>query len=103
MNYRIDSFSGILTDFKPFIEKGFKWGYHSSKETVPLETTNYPYQLSFNSRPRQEITITIREDQLEKFDSSNAVWGYLKQPVLPDTVILEIRGENIQSGIIKVW
>lgn len=103
LNYQIDSFSGTINNFKPYIEKGFKFGLHSSDETVPLKNTDFPYQLGFNNRPSNEIFISIRKDQLIKFDSANACWGYLKQPQLKDTIILIIDGENIHSGIVKVW
>ncbi|MBZ5858557.1 hypothetical protein [Flavihumibacter profundi] len=103
LHFQIDSFSGTLENFKPYIEKGFKFGLHSSKETIPLKNSNYPYQLRFNYRPSNEITILIREDELIKFDSANASWGYLKHPEITDTIILIIRGENVHSGNIKVW
>lgn len=103
LNFKIDSFSGPSFDFKPFIERGFRFGKDSAGETVPIAGSQFPYQLSFNYRPIQQIGVTIRKDQLSKFDSSNAVWGYLKLPMLPDTIILDIKGENIKSGLIKVW
>jgi hypothetical protein len=31
--------------FKPYLERGFKWGYNSSDETVFL-VTDYPYQIT---------------------------------------------------------
>lgn len=103
LHYRVDNFSGNLPDFQPYIEKGFKYGRHSSEETKELEKTNFPYQLSFNYRPTENITVFIRKTELEKFDSSNKSWGYLKEPMLNDTVTLEIHGEGISSGVIKVW
>jgi len=103
LNFKIDSFSGSLGNFQPFIEKGFKYGYHSSEDTRNLENTQYLYQLSFNYRPTDSIAVSIRKDQLEKFDSADYCWGFLKKPYLSDTIILEIRGENVKSGIIKVW
>ncbi len=103
LNFSVDSFSGSLGNFIPYIEKGFRYGKHSSKVTDSLVNTNYPYQLSFAYRPTYELTITIKKEDLVKFDSSNNVWGYLKSPYLKDTITLEIRGENIRNGIIKVW
>ena len=69
-------------------------------ETVPLTDSKYPYQLSYNYRPNNAITILIRDDQFVKFDSLDR---YLQNPQLPDTIILTIEGEGIKSGIIKVW
>ncbi len=100
LNYQIDSFYGVPFKFEPFIEKGFKWGHTTSDETVPLNGSQFLYQLSYNYRPNQIIGIRIREDQLKKFDSAGR---YLLKPQLKDTIILEILGENIKSGIIKVW
>jgi len=53
LNYRIDSFYEVPFKFEPFIEKGFKWGHHTSDETVPLNGSLFPYQLSYNYRPSQ--------------------------------------------------
>ena len=80
LNYEIDSFPDTLSNFKPYIEKGFKYKRHSYKETVPLTETGFPYQLSFNYKPNQNLTIFIRKSELNKFDSSNSSWGYLKKP-----------------------
>ena len=103
LNYKIDSFNGVLESFHPYIEKGFKFGYHSSEDTRELTNSKYPYQLSFDSRPTEAITILIRPGDLKKFDSANLTRGYLIYPNLKDTIVLEIHGENIKSGIIKVW
>lgn len=103
LNYKIDSFSGVLKNFRPYIEKGFRYGYRSSRETRELVNSQYPYQLSFNYRPTEKITILIKPEELKKFDSANNSWGYLKSPYLSDTIILDIGGENIRSGLIKVW
>lgn len=103
LHFKIDSFSGTPFKFEAFIEKGFRYGRTTVHETVSLLNSSFPYQLGFNYRPNLATTVTIREDQLQKFDSANASWGYLKKPELPDTIILNINGENIHSGLIKVW
>ncbi len=103
LDYKVDSFSGPEFFFEAFIEKAFTYGHESVKETILMEGTEFPYSLSFNSRPTPVLGIFIKRDQLSKFDSSNSVWGYLKRPYLADTILLEIRGEGIKSGIIKVW
>ncbi len=43
LNFQVDSFAGSLGDFKPYIERGFRYGNHSSKETVPIANSLYPY------------------------------------------------------------
>ncbi|GAO44119.1 hypothetical protein [Flavihumibacter petaseus] len=103
LNFQVDSFAGSLGDFKPYMERGFRYGYHSSEETVPLIDSQYPWQLGFNIIPNEKFGVFIRKDQLVKFDSSNSVWGYLKSPHLKDTIILVIRGEQVRSGQIRVW
>jgi hypothetical protein len=103
LNHRVDSFSGPEFYFEAFIEKAFTYGHKSVNETILMEGTQFPYRLSFESRPIPELSIFIKRDQLSKFDSSNSVWGYLKSPYLIDTIVLEIRGEGIKSGSIKVW
>lgn len=103
LKFQLDSVGDAIPNFRPFIEKGFKFGKNSLEETVLLKNSNYPFQLNFDSRPTNNITILIREDQLSKFDSSNASWGYLKSPQIKDTIILIVRSESTNSGIIKVW
>ena len=102
LNFSVQNYSGDLYNFKPYIEKGFAYGNHSSEVTVPIKT-GFPYQLSFDYKNHQGFGIFIEEKELLKFDSAGAVWGYLKQPFLKDTVVLKIRGKGIHSGEIKVW
>ena len=102
LNFKVENYSGELYNFKPYVEKGFTFGHHSSEVTVPIKT-DFPYQLSFDYTNHQGFGIFIKEQELSKFDSAGAVWGYLRQPFLKDTVVLEIRGEGIHSGEIKVW
>lgn len=105
LNFKVEGYSGDLNNFKPFIEKGFRWGRHTSEVTEPLRNSNYPYQLSFNYRPTSQITVLVSEQDIKKFDSTSGPWGYLKQPNLPDTIRLNIMGENIppDKAFIKVW
>lgn len=103
LHFKVEGPLDGLTDFEPFIEKGFKYGYHSSDETRDLGNSDYPYQISFNYRPDIRTTILIRQDQLIKFDSAGAVWGYLKEPVLRDTIILTVHRQYGNPSIIKVW
>ena len=98
LNYKIENFNGQTFPFEVFIEKGFRWGHHSSEETVLVKDSNFPFQMSFPYRPTKAIGILISIDQLTKFDSS----GFsLQNPQLPDTIMLKIEGSN--TGIIKVW
>jgi hypothetical protein len=103
LSFKVEGPIDGLAGFEVYIEKGFKYGYHSSDETRDLGNSAYPYQLTFNYRPDSITTVLIRKDQLIKFDSADAVWGYLKKPELPDTIILTVYRENSDSAIIKVW
>jgi hypothetical protein len=105
LNFQIIGYHGELNGFKPFIEKAFTWGYHTSEETVPWPNTQFPYRLNFNYRPTKDITVLIRQEDLIKFDSANASWGFMRESKLSDTIILTIGGEKISSdsAFIKVW
>jgi len=98
-----DEYSKHLGGFSPFIERGFTFGKHSSKETIELTGSKYPYQLSFNNTPVEGITIYLDEDQLQKFDSSNSSWGYMGMPNLSDTIIVKAKIGNMRPIDIKVW
>jgi hypothetical protein len=105
LNYEIVGYPDDLNGFKPFIEKAFTWGYHSSEETVLWTNTKYPYRLMFNYRPTKEVTVFVSPEDVKKFDSTSGSWGFMKEPKVPDTIILTIGGENIprDSAFIKVW
>jgi hypothetical protein len=102
LHFEVDSFTRNMGWFKPYLERGFRWGYNSTEETLFL-VTDYPYQIAFQNNVKESIYPRFREDQLAKFDSSNVVRGYFKYPHLKDTMILVIYGEGINSGTIKIW
>ena len=89
--------------FKPYIEKVFRYGYHSMEDTRIDTYTKYPYNLSYERNKKDSVILNIFPEDKEKLDSSDAVWGYLKQPYLKDTIRIEIEGAAKQKGIIKVW
>jgi hypothetical protein len=103
LSFKIENYPGTLDTFKPFIERGFKFGRHSSDETAPLTGSAYPYQLSFNFTTSQKIGLLIMREELKKFDSSDAVWGYLASPNLRDTIIVSLVGEYGHAAFVKVW
>ena len=104
LHFSVEGDTENLFNFIPFIEKAYTWGHDTSEETVPWTNTNYPYQISFSYNRTSNFGVLITDTSLKKFDSSNASWGYLKQPVLKDTIVLEIVGEKISKGaIIKVY
>ena len=104
LNFKVEGYSGQLHGFKPFIERGYKYDYHTSEETAPLTDTDYLYQLSFQYKRNQNFGVLILDDDLNKFDSSDAVWGYLRYPKLSDTITLQIGGEGVsREARIKVW
>ncbi|CAA7393713.1 hypothetical protein [Chryseobacterium fistulae] len=89
--------------FKPYIEKGFKYGYHSMEDTRIDNFSNYPYNLSYERNKNDSISLDIFSDDKKKLDSCDVVWGYLKQPYLQDTIRIKINGAGNQKGIIKIW
>ena len=104
LNYKIvDSANLKGFYFKPYIEKGFRYGYHSMEDTRIDTYTRYPYNLSYERNKKDSVVLNIFPEDKEKLDSSDAVWGYLKQPYLKDTIRIEIEGAGKQKGIIKVW
>jgi hypothetical protein len=103
LNYKIYNSEIEISEFTPFIERGFKYGLHSSSQTVLIQNSDYPFQLSFNYRPRKELTILIKNSDLKKFDSSDGSWGYLKNSYLNDTIFLNIFSADKKTGTIAVY
>ena len=104
LNYKVEGYSGDLFGFKPFIEKAYTWGYHTSEETKPWTDTKYPYQVSYSYIRSSRFGVLATDETLSKFDSATATLVYLKQPQLADTITLEIAGEQVPRGaIIKVF
>jgi len=104
LNYKIvDSANLKGFYFKPYIEKGFRYGYHSMEQTRVDTYTKYLYNLSYERNQKDSIVLNIFPEDKVKLDSSDVVWGYLKQPFLKDTIRIEIEGRGKQKGIIKIW
>jgi len=104
LKFTVENYAGSLGGFRPYIERGFKYGRHTSEETVPLTGSDYPYKLSFNKDSISGIGFLIRDSSLWKFDSADACWGYLRTPELKDTILVDIAGEHIpRGGFIKVY
>lgn len=108
LNFMIDS-TNLNKDFefRPFIERGFKRGKHTSQETNPIKFSKFPFNFSYNQPKEGSIGIFIIKEDLNKFDSANLTWGYLREPYLKDTITLEIIGEDSigteMYGKIKIW
>ena len=103
LNYKIvDSANLKGFYFKPYIEKGFRYGYHSMDETRIDNFTKYPYNLSYERGLRDSVAIYLKDGYEKNVDSMDAVWMYFKSPTLTDTVYLEINSKN-HKGTIKVW
>ena len=100
-----DSLNIIGQDF--FIEKGYKWGKHSSKKTITLESAKYPYQISFNIKNSIYHLNLINNTSCDSCDLNAC---FLKEPYLKDTLIIKVfrqKGTKIINfenvGRIKVW
>jgi hypothetical protein len=103
LHFQVDGFPSKSVNFRPYFERGFRYGVHSSEVTVPITDTEFPYQLCFNVKSSEEMGLIISKDQLLKFDSSNVVRGYMREPRLRDTILVTILGKNNSSGILKIW
>jgi len=104
LNYQIVDSSNLKGfHFRPYIEKGFRYGYHSMDETRIDTYTKYPYNLSYERNKKDSIVLNIFPEDRVKLDSSDVNWGYLKQPYLQDTIRIKIEGVTNQKGIIKIW
>lgn len=104
LNYQIvDSANLKGFYFKPYVEKGFKYGYHSMEDTRIDNFSHYPYNLNYERNKKDSISLEIFSEDKKKLDSSDVVWGYLKQPYLQDTIRIKIDGAGNQKGIIKIW
>jgi hypothetical protein len=71
-----------------------------SRETVIDKYTKFPYNLSYERNKNDSIALDIVNK--EKLDSSNVVWGYLKNPSLKDTIIIKIEGAKDKTMKKKV-
>lgn len=92
------------------IDLAFYWN-----ETHIIKNSKYPYNMNFEwknneytmkdkTKIKDAISVFINKADLEKIDSSDAVWGYLENPHLKDTIKLEYSDYmNIHHGTIKVW
>ena len=104
LNYKIvDSANLKGFQFNPYIEKAFRYGHNSMEETRVDNYTKYAYNLSYERNKKDSIVLNIFPNDKAKLDSSNVVWGYLRQPYLKDTVRIEIEGVGKQKGVIKIW
>ncbi len=103
LNFKIDNFRD-LPDFKIYIEKGFKFGKHSSKitDTAWLSQSNFPYQICFTQFPDTLVRVELSRIEQSKADSADTYSLYLKKPDLPDTLILKVSSHE-NEGVIKVW
>jgi hypothetical protein len=103
LQFKIDSFPGRIENFHAYIEKGFHYGHESEEQTTPILGSQYPYQLSFNFSATSKLGIYTTKSELNKFDSADLVRGYLKFPNLKDTIKFYLNGDNVNSGIVRVW
>jgi hypothetical protein len=99
-----DTASVPVKDFHVFIEKGHHWDKHSDTIYHLIEGSKYPFQVSFTNGFDLGYRILLRDKELQKFDSSDGVWGFLKEPALRDTIVVNIiSNSNDSLGSVKVW
>ncbi len=94
--------------FNAFIEKGFTFGKHSSKQTDLIKSkTDFPYQVSFSQKDTlNKVSFDLLP--ITKMDSLDYFVVYLRRPELKDTIYLKItKWENKTGtdsiGFIKIY
>ncbi|MGE8513611.1 MAG: hypothetical protein ACN6N7_12970 [Chryseobacterium culicis] len=104
LNYKIIDSAGFKNfRFIPYLEKGFKFGKHSSEETQIIQNSFYPYNICYERNLKDSIVLRFTEDSVKKLDSSDVAWGYSKTPYLKDTLTMIIEGPRQRTGLIKIW
>ncbi|MFN4027893.1 MAG: hypothetical protein ACK4IZ_10640 [Flavobacterium sp.] len=95
-------------DFNIYIEKGFHYGLHGANDTKLVQNSNYPYQISYVNRSKDDDMSYYIVNQTD-FDSLDLTTVYLKSADFKDTLILGIHEFNYEIkkwdsiGIIKIW
>ena len=96
LEYKITDSENLYNfKFKPYFEKGFKYGVHTSDETRVIKFSSFPINLSFERNKNDSISLNIINK--EKADSSDVVWTFFKNPKLKDTIRIEIDGARIKT------
>ena len=103
LHFKVVGFKDSMTDFHAYIERGFRYGLHSSKETHVVSDSRFPYQFNFTRHPDEDVSVSIVQDNLAKFDSTDEFRGFLQNPVFKDTIQLEMHEDEADSGKILVW
>ena len=105
LHYKVVGYKDSLEDFHAYIERGFRYGVHSSGETHVVDDSQFPYQFNFSRHPGEDVDVTMRPEELKKFDSLGERRGYLRNPAVKDTISLIIEGDDDEpdAGKILVW
>ncbi|WP_281228731.1 hypothetical protein [Flavobacterium aquiphilum] len=103
----LEFYSSIDIDsFHIFIERGYKYGYHSAKDTRLLTNNRYPYQLSYKFLDSVNM-ISYEILNKSRYDSTDNVTVFLKKPYLKDTLKIGIYKYSSKKwdsiGYLKVW
>lgn len=103
----LEYYSSIdLDSFPIYIEKGYKYGYHSSRDTRLLTDSKYPYQISYKFLDSTKI-ISYEIMNKNRYDSIDNVTVFLKKPYFSDTLKMGIYKYSSKKwdsiGYLKVW
>ena len=79
-----------LDSFNIYIERGFKYGYHSSEKTRFEINGSFPFQISFTDRTNSNNTVYYITQYKKSENDSIAETLYLKKPFIKDTLIIGI-------------
>ncbi|EZH71292.1 hypothetical protein ATO12_11050 [Aquimarina atlantica] len=96
-------------DLNVFVEKGFSYGKHSSQETIVLNETDHPYQISLPIRDTtQQISFNVHmNDTINTYKDNGVI--LLKKPFIKDTLTVDLSKFDNSSrkwnsiGKIKIW
>jgi hypothetical protein len=96
-----------LDSFNIYIEKGFRYGYNSSKDTRLSKKDIFPYQICYNIKMDTSNIYGFDDDfKINKFDSIPSIY-FLREPKLEKPFIIKINKLQNKKwdsiGYIKVW
>lgn len=107
LNYSVSPDSINFDNLNFYIEKGYKWGKHSSTQTNIIKNTNYLYQISFKIKNNE---YQLNFSNIIDCDSCVINTYFLKERYLNDTLEIDVFKQkktqiiNFDSvGKIKIW
>lgn len=95
-----------LDSFHIYIEKGYKFGHHSSRDTRLVTDSKYPFQVSYEFRDKTKL-ISYEISNKNTYDSIDNITIFLRKPYMKDTLKMGIYKYSSKKwdsiGYLKVW